>query len=376
VLNRSWLLCGFAVIAAAGVPVLASGYGADPDAWLVASASVKLWTTGHYAVSRFPGYPLHEIVSAPLAGLGGCTLSNAGTLVAALFLAGLWYRISVKLATNPLTLFFSLLCAPLVLTNAATTMDYLWSLAFLLAALDAALDRKVIASGVFTGLASGFRPSNITIALALFAFIVLRGGRPAGIRYLVAAGATAAAAFLPVLVTYGGPIEWFALTRAEMADVHPAFTARVLEFGYRIVYATGPLALAALATVAFRGRERLRLALRDRDPVMVSSLIAVAVMTAQFFALPLERAYLLPALPFVLLIADRLSSRRMSLAMFLCIVSLDVVNPDIIIHDRSRPVVSPNVHEGRLQESRNERIAMMELQAGIQEETGKAARGR
>jgi len=68
-------------------------------------------------------------------------------------------------------------------------MDYLWSLAFLLAALDAALDQRVIAAGVFTGLAAGFRPSNITIALALFAFFALRGGRTAGMRYLIAAGA-------------------------------------------------------------------------------------------------------------------------------------------------------------------------------------------
>jgi len=76
--------------------------------------------SGERAVHRLavPGYPLHEILSAPLVGLGGCTLSNAGTLVAALFLAALWYRISGKLAKNPLTLFFSLLCAPLVLTNA------------------------------------------------------------------------------------------------------------------------------------------------------------------------------------------------------------------------------------------------------------------
>jgi hypothetical protein len=88
--------------------------------------------------------------------------------------------------------------------------------------------------------------------------------------------------------------------------------------------------------------------------------------------LPLERAYLLPALPFVLLIADRLSSPRITLAVFLCIVSLNVVNPDIIRHERSGPVMTPNVHEGRLQESWNERVARMELQIGIQEEPGKA----
>ncbi len=369
-LNRTWLVCGLAIVAAAGIPVLTAGYGADPDAWLVASAAGKLWASGHYAVSRFPGYPLHEIISAPLVGLGGCALSNAGTLVVTLLLAALWYRISGKLAKNPLTLFFSLVCAPLVLTNAATTMDYLWSLALLLAALDAALEHREIPAGIFTGLAAGFRPSNLTIALPLFTLIALRGDRTAGVRYLIAAGTTAAAAFLPVLVTYGEPLRWFALTRAEMGDVHPAFTVRVFEFGYRLVYAAGPLAFVALAAVAFRGRNRLREAVRERDPLVVSSIMAIGVMTLQFFALPLERAYLLPALPFVLIVADRLSSPRMSLAVFLCIVSLNFVNPDIISHESSGRVVTLNIHEGRLQESWSERVARTELQNKMQQETG------
>lgn len=373
--NRRWLLGGLVIIAAAGIPVLGAGYGADPDAWLVASAAGKIWASGRYVVSRFPGYPLHEIASAPLVGLGGPAASNAGTLLAALLLAALWYRISAKVAQNPVLTFFSLICTPLVLTNAATTMDYLWSLAFLLAALDAALKQRVVAAGVFTGIAAGFRPSNLTVALALFTFVALRSDRSSGVRYLIASAATATAAFLPVLVTYGGPLRWFALTSAEMSDVHPAFAARVLEFGYRLVYAFGPLAFIAIAAVVFRGRARLLDAVRGGDPVVTSSLVAIAVIIVQFFALPLERAYLLPPLPFALLLTDRLSSARMSLAVLLCIVSLNVVNPDIIEHDPSGHIAKLNVHHGRLQESWTERAAMMELQNRMQQETGKGAGG-
>jgi hypothetical protein len=368
VLTRRWLLWGCAIVAAAGIPVLSAGYGADPDAWLVASVAGRLWSDGSYAVSRFPGYPLHEIVSAPLVGLGGCTLSNAGTLVAALVLTWLWYRISGKLGKNPRLLFLSLICSPLILSNAATTMDYVWSLAFLLAAFDAALERKEIASGILTGLAAGFRPSNLSLALALWTLVTLGGTRRVGLRYIIAAGASACAAFLPVLVTYGGPLRWFALTRAEMGDVHPEFGARVLEFGYRSVYAAGPLAFIILILAAITGRESLREAVREKDPVIVASLVAIAVMAIQFFALPLERSYLLPALPFVLLVADRCSSPRMSLALLICIASMNLVNFDIIGHRRSGDVVAPGVHEGRLQESWSDRLAMMEIQRTLHRE--------
>ncbi|HMK38166.1 MAG TPA: hypothetical protein VK569_02420 [Bacteroidota bacterium] len=372
-LTRRWLLSGLAVIAAAGVPVLSAGYGADPDAWLVASAAEKLWTTGRYAVSRFPGYPLHEIVSAPLIGLGGCAASNAGTLVAALLCAALWYRIARTLARSPLTLFFSLICAPLVLTNAATTMDYLWSLAFLLAAFACALENREIAAGIFTGIAAGFRPSNLTLALPLFLLISLRNDRASGFRFLFCAAAAACTSFLPVLVTYGGPVHWFILTREEMGDIHPAFDARVIEFGYRLIYAAGPLAFIALGAAALRGRKRLAESVRDKDPVMVSSMVAVTVMIAQFFALPLDRAYLLPALPFALILADRLSSPRASLALFVCIASLNFVNPDIIRHERSGNRVAPNIREGRLAESWTERTAMAELRQKTLEKTGTGA---
>lgn len=372
-LTGRWLLCGLAIVAAAGLPVLAAGYGADPDAWLVASAAEKLWMSGHYAVSRFPGYPLHEIVSAPLVGLGGCTASNAGTLVAALLCTALWYRIAGKLAKSPQTLFFSLICAPLVLTNAATTMDYLWSLSFLLAALALALERREIAAGIFTGIAAGFRPSNLTLALAFFTLISLRDGRSSGIRYLAAAAGAAAASFLPVLLTYGGPVHWFSLTREEMGDIHPAFDARVFEFGYRLVYAAGPLAFIALGTIAFRGRKLLMDSVRQNDPVTISSLVAIAVMIIQFFALPLDRAYLLPALPFALILADRLSSPRASLALFVCIASLNFVNPDVIRHNRSGNSVAPNVREGRLVESWTERAAMAEIRIRMQQEDGTGA---
>ncbi len=364
-MKRRWLPGGLLLIAAAGIPVLTAGYGADPDAWLVASAATTLWTSGRYIVSRFPGYPLHEIISAPLVGLGGWTASNAGTLAAALVLAWLWYRVAGKLGKHPPVLFFSLLCAPLFLTNVATTMDYLWSLACLLGALDAALEEREVVSGILTGIAAGFRPSNLTIAIPLALLIALRADRSAGRRYLVSAAAAACAAFLPVLITYGGPFRWFVQTRAEMSDVHPAFGVRILEFGYRIVYAAGPLAFAVFAAVVTRGREELRNAVRARDPVMCASLAAVAVMVIQFFALPLERAYLLPALPFALIIADRTSSARTSTVLLVFIASLNFVNPDVIVHNRNGSTPGLNLHEGRIAESLHERALTVEMHEGI-----------
>ena len=350
------------IVAAAGIPFLAAGYGADPDAWLVAQAASHLWHTGQYSASRLPGYPLHEIVSAPLVALGGCVAANAGTLAAALFLTVMWYRLSRAWGAHPALLFFSLICAPIILMNAATTMDYVWSLAFILAALDSARNRHTILAGVCIGIAGGFRPSNLTVVVPLFLYVEGTEGRRATIKLLAVSVLTTLVATLPIMMTYEGPVRWFSITRDIMSDVHPAPNARVLDFLYRTIYALGPLATLAILIALWKGNRQLRESARAKDPLVVASLAAVGILLIQFFALPLERAYLLPAIPFLLFLVDRVSSARQSLVVLLCIVSMNLVNPDITVHASNRPAFSPALREGRIAESWQERQAMMALQ--------------
>ena len=55
------------------------GYGTDPDAWRVALVADYLWEEGEYLPSRFPGYPLHEFVTA-LFLKGGWVATNLSTV--------------------------------------------------------------------------------------------------------------------------------------------------------------------------------------------------------------------------------------------------------------------------------------------------------
>ncbi|HTX99255.1 MAG TPA: hypothetical protein VMG09_04500, partial [Bacteroidota bacterium] len=61
-------------------------------------------------------------------------------------------------------------------------------------------------------------------------------------------------------------------------------------------------------------------------------------------------------------LVDRVSSARLSLVVLLCIVSMNLVNPDITVHASNRPAFSPALREGRIAESWQERQAMMALQ--------------
>jgi hypothetical protein len=61
--NQRWPLSAlFLIVLLSRLPFLDAGYGANVDAWRVARVAHDIATSGEYSVSRFPGYPVQEIV--------------------------------------------------------------------------------------------------------------------------------------------------------------------------------------------------------------------------------------------------------------------------------------------------------------------------
>jgi hypothetical protein len=56
-----------AAVALSRLAFLTPGYGVNVDAWRVARVARQLSETGIYEVSRFPGYPVQEILFLALA---------------------------------------------------------------------------------------------------------------------------------------------------------------------------------------------------------------------------------------------------------------------------------------------------------------------
>ena len=357
------LLIALVLLLAISVPVLSWGYGGDPDAWSVARSSQSIWESGRYTSSRLPGYPLHELLNAPLVGMGGCVASNAGTLLITVALALVWRRIAVREGRHPRWLFFSLALAPLVLPNASVTMDYLWSLLCVVAAVDAALRKRALVAGVLAGCAAGFRPSNLSMALPLMAILWTQGTskRPLFV-FAVTTAVTFLTAFLPVLITSGGPIDWLIATSIQMSDVHPAFGDRIIDFSYRLVYALGPGAFMTGGFILIRRKTVVADRLRQRDPILVAASVAIPVALLQLFLLPLDRAYLLPLIPFLLLALDRVASGKEMVMLAFMIVSLNILNPDLVVHMGKKSIPGLNIHDGRILESWKERKERMDLE--------------
>jgi hypothetical protein len=330
--TRRFLLVA-ALVFLVRLPFLGPGYGADPDAWRVAWAARVIATTGHYEASRFPGDPLQEFVSS-LIWRGGPLALNAVTALLSAIGAGFFALTLLRLgARDGVLAALALASAPAIYLASVTAMDYVWALSFALAALDFALRGRAVLSGVLAGLAIGCRiPSAGWIVPLAMALAAVRppGSRARDVaRFCAAALGVGALAFLPALFTYG-----------------PGFL-RFYQHGYpRALYVLknasvdlwgipGTLAIAAaLVARALRGRREpgdssSHGATSDRDPGSAGaapSLVAawacgIAIYAIAYLRLPIKAFYLIPVVPFTLLLLAQLLSRRAFLFVCLALVA-------------------------------------------------------
>lgn len=152
------------------LPLLFLGYGVEEDAWGHVLNGLEMNLQGQYIISRLPGHPALELLSFFNWWAFGNTyfLWNLAPAIAASWAAFEFYRILLKFQIGPateLSLAFSVV--PIVLFSGASFMDYAFQLALILAAYRRFLDEKFIFSGVLIGLAMGFRLTSALILLPI-----------------------------------------------------------------------------------------------------------------------------------------------------------------------------------------------------------------
>lgn len=286
----------------------AYGYGLDADAYRVVLASRSLAETGEYTMSRAPGNPLYEYLVA-LTVDHSPAFSNGLAAVSSALAAGFLALILRALRVRPfLSLALGFAFTPVVFIQSTCTMDYMTALALGLGATHFVLARRPLLAGMLLGLAIGCRITSGAMLLPLLAWLVSDRNDSerwrSGWKLTSATLVTGALCFVPVVRRYG-------LTFLSFYDppVDRSLGA-LLDQGLLEVWGgLGSLDLLALGVAAIVGWRRLARAWGDVESrrVLVLALLVVALYGASFVRLPHEAAYLLPAVPFLLLAVGRLA---------------------------------------------------------------------
>lgn len=245
---------------------------------------------GTYRPSRPPGYPLVEVLFAPLVNLGPLATNGLVAVVSALVTLLVLDLARAHGAREPVAIALAFACVPTVWVASVTSIDYLFGLGLALAALRAAHRERPVATGVLLGLALAARATS---GLLLIPILLRAKRRLLTVAIVFAVGAQA---YLATVAVAG----WEGLVPRGGARPDALFVLRQGTLGvFGEIGLIGVLLASALALRASRG-ERPR---SDAAAIVLPHL-------ALYLSAPYEPEYLLPAVVGVLLwIAPRLEPR-------------------------------------------------------------------
>lgn len=305
------------------LPLTSLGFGSEADAWRAGKASEEIWQSGEYVRSRSTGFPLFELGITPFVELGGWQLSNIAVMMFGLGLISILFLLSdINKLTNPVITICTLAFLPIITVNSSSTIDYIVALALLLFSYYLMLKGKYLLTAVLVGVACGFRPSSglFMIPLCIYTYLETKSLSLVTKMFLIAL-VLGVMAYSPALIKYGIPHS-LVFVRLDLAT-------RFLIGGYNILKLFGIIQTIVLVCVlAYFLRREVRE--HSFTPFVIFHMVVVLLWTALFFFLPYKPGYLLPLVPSIILLTDKLVPKRVLIILMVVLLSYHVVQLDVL----------------------------------------------
>ena len=286
------------------LPFLSQGYGLDGDSWSVAITARNIAETGSYEVSRFPGYPVQEFISSLFyngtawrLNLLTAIFSTIGVLFFALTLKAWKFKYEFLASA-------ALAFVPIIYINSTTTIDYVWALSFLLISLYCVARYNPLLAGIFLGIAIGCRITSGAMLIPFSIMILQTGERKANIirlvKLILSTLIVGGLLFYPVYAKYGNQFFMY----YELP--YPSIAKVLYKFFIETWGLVGLLALFISVIVFFLpspvAARRYLFPRSINEKYVVAWLVAIDLYIIAFLRLPMESGYLIPIIPFVILI--------------------------------------------------------------------------
>jgi hypothetical protein len=283
------------------IPLLNLGFGSDPDAWRIAGSAFDLHYFGIYHPSRFPGYPLPEFFNSLIINYGWMA-TNAATVILSLISVYVFARILKELnIKNKGLLVVTYAFLPILWINSAITMDYMWALAFILLTWFFIIRKQYALAGLMMGLAIGSRITSLILILPFIYLILAENKEIKKIMYFfVTTCATALILFLPLYLQYG----------LNFVSYYPTQTG--MDFiWYDMTYYFGILAILFGLMLSVISFNKLFENVIKKEETTIFLLFSISLVVLLYIGAPYEMSYLIPAVPFGLLLLSKISNRKL-----------------------------------------------------------------
>jgi hypothetical protein len=320
------------------LPLTFLGLGSDCDSYNLMNSVQSLAQKHVYMPSRYPGNPVHELLTTLLYVLGGSLFTNLGSLAMSLVVIYFFIKICEyhKIAHKHLLAIFMII-QPLYYVASTYTIDYFFALGFLLIGYMLLTKKRYLIAGIFWGLAIGTRMSS-SLFIIVWLFTYFRNQEADRNSCLLSVGISAiiGASFFILPFLYAGCT--FAFFTHYLGYWN--LIGHLSRFVFKNVYFWGlQTSLVFLFNLAFI----LKSLRKNYEPgyrnIITACVLMIIFYEAFFLGMPGDKSYLLPMLPFVLmLLGIALKNYKPLLILLIAVqISYNFININI-----ARPNVPDN----------------------------------
>lgn len=323
------------------IPFLWNGYGTEEDSWGLVINAWDIRETGHYVFSRLPGHPFQEGLLA-LFPHAGCFVYNLFSAFFSAVAVHFFIRIFREYGFRYGYLAgLALAFTPVFLISSTYTIDYCYALAFILAAWFSLLKKKGWLSGILLGLAVGNRLTSVIMIFPMTLVLWDQGGKSGGwrvIRFWCWAG-------IASLLVYAIPLMEFGTALISTYKLpYPPVPKALFKGSIGVWGLLGCIALALALIAIIRNRNKIsELAVTPvKGPWQpLAWALAVLLNLIVFIRLPEKSAFLIPALPFLILLLAHLMKKRTGFVVFCLMTILSPFVLSINLTDKNRGAEHP-----------------------------------
>lgn len=285
-------------------PLAFLGYGYWIDIYSVLDTGTNFLKAGVWIPSRNPGYFVHEFFTMILNAVGGSVLTNLGTIAMALIAIYCFILICKKFdVPHYKIIVLAMSVNPTFWINAASTTDHIWALGFILSGFVLILRKNYFIGSLLFGLSIGSRLSSFVAVIGILAFFwfTAKEDRRKIILATVVSGILSMLFYVPSLINAHYTLGFLAPLVGGSEFWTPIL--RIGRFVYKNIYLWGlPASIMLVPMVIIIIKKWRDLFSSKWFAISILSAIMVVGYEALYLQYPLKIAYLLPMLPFILII--------------------------------------------------------------------------
>ena len=325
----------FVVILVSRIPFLFAGYGVEEDSWGMINALRRVHDSGVFEISRFPGHPVLEF---SYLAVWGCSYFVFNFLTALVSTIGfIFFAASLKLLGFRKFFWATLALAftPIVYIKCTDTMDFMWGLSFMMVSLYFILRSRVpkeneiarlnfFTAGAALGLAIGARFTAALFFVPLLILFFDLTKKETLIQLLVfffSMLVFAVVCFIPAIKHFDSAVYSVPYMFGRPEILKSLFKASIGVFGL-----IGCLFLFVILIKAFfykiqnRNRVNKKYFIKAHPKLQTSKFLSFAFISLIIYVLlfiwqPHKSAYLIAALPFLIMLIEFYSNERYTMMM-------------------------------------------------------------